>query len=128
MGLAFQIRDDLLNLVSSFEDYGKEINGDILEGKPTVMLIHLLENSSKSERVRIEAILKKVRSKKKVEEVRYIRDLMDRYRSIEFAQSLSTRNANGALRILDVDCGWMTNKLWKHRLRELAKYVIVRNK
>ena len=42
MGAAFQIQDDLLNLVGDEENYGKEIGGDIWEGKRTLMLIHLL--------------------------------------------------------------------------------------
>jgi len=128
MGLAFQIRDDLLNLVSSFEEYGKEINGDILEGKRTVMLIHILESSSARERARAEAILKKARGRKKPEDVRYIRDLMDKYGSIEYARRLSTRNARAALRILREDCGWMTERFWKDQLAGLVEYVVARNK
>ena len=41
LGAAFQIRDDLLNLVGSEERYGKELLGDLREGKHTLMLIHL---------------------------------------------------------------------------------------
>jgi geranylgeranyl diphosphate synthase type II len=50
LGVAFQIRDDLLNLVGSEERYGKELLGDIREGKRTLMLIHLLANASPEER------------------------------------------------------------------------------
>jgi geranylgeranyl diphosphate synthase, type II len=41
-GAAFQIQDDLLNLTGEFAKYGKELGGDIAEGKRTLMLIHLL--------------------------------------------------------------------------------------
>jgi geranylgeranyl diphosphate synthase, type II len=41
-GAAFQIQDDLLNLTGEFANYGKELGGDIAEGKRTLMLIHLL--------------------------------------------------------------------------------------
>jgi len=40
-GAAFQIQDDLLNLEGG-PGYGKELNGDLLEGKRTLMLIHAL--------------------------------------------------------------------------------------
>ena len=40
-GAAFQIQDDLLNLEPGAA-YGKEINGDLLEGKRTLMIIHAL--------------------------------------------------------------------------------------
>src|SRR5262245_21339384 len=41
LGAAFQIQDDLLNLVGDESVYGKEINGDLREGKQTLVLIHL---------------------------------------------------------------------------------------
>ena len=41
-GAAFQNQDDLLNLTGEFAKYGKELGGDIAEGKRTLMLIHLL--------------------------------------------------------------------------------------
>src|SRR5580700_2260923 len=44
VGAAFQIQDDLLNLVGDAQAYGKELGGDIREGKRTLMLIHLLDN------------------------------------------------------------------------------------
>ena len=40
-GAAFQIRDDLLNLVGDEQTYGKEILGDLYEGKRTLPLMHL---------------------------------------------------------------------------------------
>ncbi len=47
LGAAFQIQDDLLNLVGDPEAYGKELSGDIREGKRTLMLIHLFEQASR---------------------------------------------------------------------------------
>jgi geranylgeranyl diphosphate synthase, type II len=41
MGVAFQIQDDLLNLVGEEARCAKEIAGNIWEGKRTVMLINL---------------------------------------------------------------------------------------
>ena len=45
LGAAFQIRDDLLNLIGDEAQYGKEILGDLYEGKRTLMLIHLLREA-----------------------------------------------------------------------------------
>ncbi len=45
-GAAFQIRDDLLNLVGNERIYGKEILGDIYEGKRTLPLMHLMSNAA----------------------------------------------------------------------------------
>jgi geranylgeranyl diphosphate synthase type II len=57
LGAAFQIRDDLLNLVGSEERYGKELLGDIREGKRTLMLIHLLASAAPDEREAVVAFL-----------------------------------------------------------------------
>ena len=45
LGAAFQIRDDLLNLVGDEAKYGKESCGDLYEGKRTLMVIHLLREA-----------------------------------------------------------------------------------
>ena len=42
LGAAFQITDDLLNLRADPQEYGKEIGGDLWEGKRTLMLLHAL--------------------------------------------------------------------------------------
>ena len=57
LGAAFQIQDDLLNLVGDHERYGKEIAGDIWEGKRTLMLIRLREVSSPEQRIELRRIL-----------------------------------------------------------------------
>ncbi len=57
LGAAFQITDDLLNLRADPEDYGKEIGGDLWEGKRTLMLLHALRSARPDDRERALAIL-----------------------------------------------------------------------
>jgi geranylgeranyl diphosphate synthase, type II len=61
IGAAFQITDDLLNLRGDPEDYGKEIGGDLWEGKRTLMLLHTLRSLPEGERDRAVRILGKRR-------------------------------------------------------------------
>jgi geranylgeranyl diphosphate synthase type II len=61
MGAAFQIQDDALNLVAEPHAYGKEIGGDLWEGKHTLILIHTLASLSPQERAEALAILSKDR-------------------------------------------------------------------
>lgn len=61
VGAAFQITDDLLNLRADPEDYGKEIGGDLWEGKRTLMLLHTLRNARPEDRDRAVGILGKRR-------------------------------------------------------------------
>jgi geranylgeranyl diphosphate synthase, type II len=52
LGAAFQITDDLLNLRADPQDYGKEIGGDLWEGKRTLMLLHTLRSADPRDRER----------------------------------------------------------------------------
>jgi len=61
LGAAFQITDDLLNLRADPEEYGKEIGGDLWEGKRTLMLLHTLRCAEPTERDRAVQILSKRR-------------------------------------------------------------------
>ncbi|MGV9798296.1 polyprenyl synthetase family protein [Mycobacterium sp. NPDC003449] len=61
LGAAFQITDDLLNLRADPEEYGKEIGGDLWEGKRTLMLLRALRCAEPDERDRAVAILAKRR-------------------------------------------------------------------
>jgi geranylgeranyl diphosphate synthase type II len=45
IGKAFQIQDDLLDVVADEKDLGKKIGGDIIEGKKTFLLVQALERT-----------------------------------------------------------------------------------
>lgn len=47
IGIAFQLKDDLLDVYGDPLNFGKEVGGDILSNKKTFLLIKALENSSK---------------------------------------------------------------------------------
>ena len=59
LGVAFQIQDDLLNLVAEPDGYGKDLWGDLWEGKHTLILIHALQKAPSDERDKAIAILRK---------------------------------------------------------------------
>ena len=83
-GAAFQIRDDLLNLVGDEQTYGKEILGDIFEGKRTLTLVHLMATARGADRDLVRDYLRRSRAERSEELVRTIRELMDDYGSIAF--------------------------------------------
>jgi geranylgeranyl diphosphate synthase, type II len=60
LGVAFQLQDDVLNLVGAGR-YGKEIGGDLWEGKHSLILIHALRHASKDERAEAIRVLRKKR-------------------------------------------------------------------
>ena len=71
-GAAFQIRDDLLNLVGDEQTYGKEILGDLYEGKRTLTLVHLLSVANGEDRALVRHYLTLSREERSADLVRTI--------------------------------------------------------
>lgn len=61
LGTAFQIQDDILNLTADPRQYGKEIEGDLWEGKHTLILTHAVRHADPADRRRAVEILSKPR-------------------------------------------------------------------
>ena len=53
VGMAFQIRDDLLGVVGELEKFGKPIGSDIREGKLTLVVARALKAASKEDRKKL---------------------------------------------------------------------------
>ncbi len=98
MGTSFQIQDDVLNLVANEDKYGKEICGDIIEGKRTLMLIHLLDNCKTAEFKTIKEFLSIPIIKRKQEDAIRILHLMHQYHSIDYAKKIAKNLAGAALK------------------------------
>ena len=96
LGAAFQIQDDLLNLVGDAKAYGKELGGDIREGKRTLMLIRLEELASADERERLRRFLGLPRSARSDDDVAWVRSSMDGYGCIDYARQVAHGLAGAA--------------------------------
>ncbi|MEM4554297.1 MAG: polyprenyl synthetase family protein [Candidatus Anstonellaceae archaeon] len=59
IGVGFQIMDDVLNIIGEEKKYGKEIGGDIVEGKRTLIVVRALELLGQSKKEELLSILKK---------------------------------------------------------------------
>lgn len=97
VGAAFQIQDDLLNLIAD-ERYGKEQNGDIWEGKRTLMLIHTYQQANTEERQTLAETMALSRNHRTLEQVTWIRRLMDKYGAVEHARRIAHGLAGAALK------------------------------
>ena len=70
LGIAFQLADDLLDIVSDSKHTGKPIGGDIREGKRAVLLADALQYGNSEERdALLKAYLSKSRSEDDVEKI-----------------------------------------------------------
>ena len=97
-GLAFQIQDDLLNLVGTDEAKKKDFRSDITEGKRTLVVVHALQNAAPAARERlIEILSAKERDPEVLAEAVAI---MEEAGSIEYARAYAedlSQNAKGRL-------------------------------
>jgi len=87
LGAAFQIQDDILNLVGNRERYGKEIGGDLYEGKRTLMLSHLFAQGSPEEKRKLRDLLSRPRERRLPREIDGVYVLLKKYGSIDYAQA-----------------------------------------
>jgi geranylgeranyl diphosphate synthase, type II len=126
LGSAFQIQDDLLNLVADPRSYGKEIDGDIFEGKRTLMLIRLFREATAAERARISALFARPRAQRTRAEAHYVRALMDKYSCVDYARAI----AHGLVGAAHHEYSLLYDKLPSSRdkefIRDLVTWVIER--
>jgi geranylgeranyl diphosphate synthase, type II len=97
LGAAFQIVDDLLNLLGDPKKYGKEIGGDLWEGKRTLMLLHLLRSCGRREKAKLHAILALSRQGRRPADVDWILERMEHHGSIEHGRQFAHAMAGAAL-------------------------------
>ena len=70
IGIAFQLKDDLLDAFGNSENFGKQIGGDILENKKTFLYLKALDLSDESTKAKLNSFYKENnKSKEKVHEV-----------------------------------------------------------
>ncbi len=94
-GIAFQIRDDVLNLTGG-EEYGKKIGDDITEGNRTLIVIHALKNLPRLEALTLRRILISHTTDPKM--IDYAISLMRKAGSIDYAQKVAEKYAEEAMK------------------------------
>jgi geranylgeranyl diphosphate synthase type II len=101
LGAAFQIRDDILNVIGDPAVYGKEAFGDLREGKRTLMLIHLLAAADPPDRRWLVDYLARDPAARRGEDVARVLELMMSYGSIGFAGEFAAGVARSAMSSMD---------------------------
>jgi octaprenyl-diphosphate synthase len=121
IGIAFQIRDDLLDYEGTGLT-GKTVGNDIKEKKITLPLIYALEQSENSKRRHILGIVK---NKKKTKgEINEVISFVSDYGGMEYAELKMNQYRDKALAILD---SYPDSEV-KDSLKEFVYYTTSRNK
>ncbi len=123
VGIAFQIRDDILGVFGDPEVTGKPADSDIKEGKRTILVWYAWNHGSNREKAVLEKVLGNEEASE--EEVQEVRDILVSTGALEYAEELArsyVSQAKEALRGLDINPDVM------EMLVELADYIVERNK
>jgi len=98
LGIAFQIRDDIIGIFGNEKKIGKPVGSDVIEGKQTLLVVKALEIGNKDQK----NLIKKYLGKKDLSEAE-----LDKFRSVikesgalEYSQNLSEKMVAEALEAL----------------------------
>jgi geranylgeranyl diphosphate synthase type II len=127
LGAAFQIQDDLLNLIGDEKKYGKEICGDVLEGKRTLMLIHLMNTCSSTEKDRLQTYLSKKRNRRTPRETEWVMKMMRKYECIAYGRKNAQNLAGAALKEFYTAFAHMPDSKDKQFIESMILYMINRD-
>jgi len=133
MAIAFQIRDDLLNLMAADEDadtapgitsgaYGKERGGDIAEGKRTLIIIDLLRKCDAEERREVLQVLHSPRQETAPAQIERVIGLAEERGAMAYAEGVCEAKAVEAEGHLER----IPTSAARQRLREMLEFFVRR--
>ncbi len=119
IGIAFQIRDDILDYEGNSSTIGKPVAGDIKEKKITLPLIYSLNQVSKNEAAKIKKLIKNIEQKESVKE---IIEFVRRNDGIDYSFETAQNYSRKAKELLNI----FPNSQSKLALEALVDFVIDR--
>jgi geranylgeranyl diphosphate synthase type II len=127
LGAAFQIQDDLLNLVGDHQSYGKELDGDLWEGKRSLMVIRLLQRATPEELREVSRVLSATRANRSADQVIWLRARLEAYGCIEYARQVAHALAGAACHEFERCLGPLPDSRDKRFIEDLVRWVIARD-
>lgn len=120
IGMAFQIRDDLLGVVGERKKFGKPIGSDIREGKRALVIVRALKAASKEDQRKLLRVLGN--RKASGADLRRAIEVLKRSRALDYAEGKAREFIAQAKSKLDV----LPDSEAKRVLLELADFTVKR--
>jgi len=120
LGMAFQLKDDFLDYVSTDSTLGKNVGIDLKEGKVTLPLIHTLRHSTPEEREIITTAFEKPKTTKR--DFQKVKKIIEKYGGLAYTENVSKQHVDSAKEFLAL----FSPSPYRDALRDLATYIITR--
>lgn len=118
LGIAFQVLDDMLDYSSEAESLGKNIGDDLAEGKPTLPLIHILQNGNDAQKT----LVKNAISSGEGEDLEAILAAIEDTQALAYCQRCAEEQIDLALTTLQA----LPASPYRLALESLARYSLER--
>jgi geranylgeranyl diphosphate synthase type I len=122
LGLAFQIRDDVLDMSSSLETLGKDIGMDIRNGKKTLIAVHALKHAKGKQKQLLTEVFGNRDATE--EQVEMVTSLFQEIGSLSYADEKASSFCQIAIDALDP----LKDSMAKEFLKSLAVFAKTRKK
>jgi geranylgeranyl diphosphate synthase type II len=126
LGAVLQIRDDVENVTDRPEAHGKDFGSDIIEGKPTLVLIHLLRTAPRAAREEVLGMVGGEGDRSGLtgsDRIERVVALMEEHGSIDYACAFADGLAGAALAEFASAAAGMPESRDKAFLRSLVLYL-----
>ncbi|OOF63286.1 octaprenyl diphosphate synthase [Rodentibacter sp. Ppn85] len=99
LGTAFQLVDDVLDYSASTQDLGKNIGDDLMEGKPTLPLLHAMRHGSTEQSALIREAIEQGGKREYINEILAI---MAEHKSLDYAMERAKQEAQKAVDAISI--------------------------
>lgn len=120
-GIAFQLQDDILGIISDEKTLGKPVGSDIREGKKTTILTETFRNATESERELITRTVGK--ENVPTEDIEAVKKLFADKGGLAYTEALAQKYVESSLKNLDL----VPDNFYKNILIQWAEYMTGRN-
>ena len=103
LGIAFQIQDDYLDAYANPESFGKQLSGDIIENKKTILYHQAMENGSSKEKTTLRNWFStEVKEKDVSKKINAVKSLFDKTGASDASKALVIKYTQAAFEKLDI--------------------------